>query len=697
MKKRILLVLLALVILVTFAFVSCKNKGGDDSGSTNTDTSTDTGAQECTHNWGEGEVTTAPTCRDNGQKTFTCSLCSETKTESIRAGREYCNYGDEPTITPPDCKTETDGETKYVCTLCGKTDESRPVDKVDWEHDIADEPMVKEATCDAPGYSFDYCEVCFDLDKFESELDMTGVENYETIPATGHSWETVSTDPATCAGPEILHQECENCSETQDIAGEPALEHDYENQPEKIKQPTCYEDGYKYKECKNCGEEQITGMDASLTSTGHKFNYDNPNFVIRVEPTCITDGSVTPKCTAEDCDYVGSVDVPGEVQILPATGVHYVSYDESDVVPATCHKNAYTVWTCTTDSACTESKDVEQGNTKLEHELEFVRTIEPRCDAYGYDLWVCIHCPEANAEECEIEGCVEEKNKVEIDHKFSSIVASTYVDSTCQYPASVDYICEDCQGQYTYVYPTAEAEDLPEVDGKTIVPLKEHIRDEAHLDNWVRTEDIVNPTCISEGYTAYSCKFSGGECGETYNREITMRTQHTFTPYKDGRLVCADCEVTYRDITTYNSTPIASSGDASNGPLTFTDENGETVTLDWEVIGYGAPANPTVATAGTPATTTEFKLQMKEGIVELKLVDGMNATITVNSTAYTVTASYNEGNGYYNVVITRGDVTSTATVYGTHVYVDLYANTEDVTSITVESNVDTEFALYAKQ
>ncbi|MBQ3589358.1 MAG: hypothetical protein II980_02800, partial [Clostridia bacterium] len=84
MKKRILLVLLALVILVTCAFVSCKkNKGDGGSTNTNTDTSTDTGTVECTHNWGEGEITIAPTCRDNGQKTFTCSLCSETKTEII--------------------------------------------------------------------------------------------------------------------------------------------------------------------------------------------------------------------------------------------------------------------------------------------------------------------------------------------------------------------------------------------------------------------------------------------------------------------------------------------------------------------------------------------------------------------------------------------------------------------------------------
>lgn len=699
MKKRILLVLLALVILVTCAFVSCKkNKGDGGSTNTNTDTSTDTGTVECTHNWGEGEITTAPTCRDNGQKTFTCSLCSETKTEIIASSRDYCNYGDTPVTVEPDCKTETDGEIKYVCSVCGKTDPNRPVDKIDWEHDVADAPITKEPTCDEPGYSVTYCEKCFDREKFETEMSMVGVIEYTTLKALGHDWETISSDPASCAGPEILHQECQNegCGETQDIQGEPALEHDYEGQPEKIKQPTCTDDGYKYKECKNCGAEEITGMDDSLRTQGHTFDYDNPEFTIVVPATCITDGSITPKCTVEGCGYVGSIDVPGEVVVINATGIHYTTYDESEEFAATCHRNAYTVWTCTADAECGITKEVERENSKLEHELEFVRTIEPRCDAYGYDLWVCKNCPEENAEVCTEVGCVEERNKVYIDHRFTTVLAETYVDSTCITPATVEYICGDCNGQYQYVYPTEEAENLPEVGGKTVVPFKEHIRDEEHAANWIRTEDVVAPTCTEEGYTPYNCIFSGGECGETYNREITMRAQHAFTYHKDGRLVCAECGITYRDITTYNSTPIASSEDTGKGPLTFTDENGETVSLDWEVIGYGAPAAATAVTAGTPVSVTEFKLPMAQGVIELKLADGMNATITVNETAYTVTATYNE-NGYYNVIITRGNVKSELTIYGTHVYVDLYANTEAVTSITVETSADTEFSLYAKQ
>ena len=44
----------------------------------------------CTHDWGTGSVTTAATCEKNGVKTYTCSLCGNTKNESIIAlGHNY--------------------------------------------------------------------------------------------------------------------------------------------------------------------------------------------------------------------------------------------------------------------------------------------------------------------------------------------------------------------------------------------------------------------------------------------------------------------------------------------------------------------------------------------------------------------------------------------------------------------------------
>ena len=62
-------------------------------------------AEPCDHLWDNGSTTTAATCTTNGEKTYTCRKCSETKTEVITAtGHKYLdgvcyNCGEkEPTI-----------------------------------------------------------------------------------------------------------------------------------------------------------------------------------------------------------------------------------------------------------------------------------------------------------------------------------------------------------------------------------------------------------------------------------------------------------------------------------------------------------------------------------------------------------------------------------------------------------------------
>ena len=60
----------------------------------------------CEHVWDEGVVTTAPTCVDDGVKTYTCTLCRQTRTEVIEKTGVH-NYGED-----------------HVCTVCGAVDSS---------------------------------------------------------------------------------------------------------------------------------------------------------------------------------------------------------------------------------------------------------------------------------------------------------------------------------------------------------------------------------------------------------------------------------------------------------------------------------------------------------------------------------------------------------------------------------------------
>ncbi len=41
------------------------------------------GCGKCEHEYDNGVITKKPTCTEEGEKTFTCSLCEETKTESV--------------------------------------------------------------------------------------------------------------------------------------------------------------------------------------------------------------------------------------------------------------------------------------------------------------------------------------------------------------------------------------------------------------------------------------------------------------------------------------------------------------------------------------------------------------------------------------------------------------------------------------
>ena len=40
------------------------------------------------HTWDEGKITTEPTCKDTGIKTYTCTACGETKTEAVHVTAE---------------------------------------------------------------------------------------------------------------------------------------------------------------------------------------------------------------------------------------------------------------------------------------------------------------------------------------------------------------------------------------------------------------------------------------------------------------------------------------------------------------------------------------------------------------------------------------------------------------------------------
>ena len=118
------------------------------------------------HQWDEGTVTKEATCTEDGEVTYKCQVCEETKPETIPAsGHSY-----EAVVTAPTCTAQ--GYTTYTCA-CGDSYVGDYVDPID--HNVVLQES-EEATCDLNGYEYYACEYC-------------GGQEYTIIlEATGHSY-----------------------------------------------------------------------------------------------------------------------------------------------------------------------------------------------------------------------------------------------------------------------------------------------------------------------------------------------------------------------------------------------------------------------------------------------------------------------------------------------------------------------------
>lgn len=107
------------------------------------------------HSLDEGVITTAPTCTEDGVKTFTCTRegCDYSETETIEATGHTMDEG--VITTAPTC-TEN-GVKTCTCTVCGAT-ETQPVEKLG--HNWLDWKETKAPTCTETGEQTGTCSRC---------------------------------------------------------------------------------------------------------------------------------------------------------------------------------------------------------------------------------------------------------------------------------------------------------------------------------------------------------------------------------------------------------------------------------------------------------------------------------------------------------------------------------------------------------
>ena len=162
------------------------------------------------HIWNDGEVTKAAACTEDGEMTYTCTMCGDQKTEIIPAtGHDW----GQPVWSWNGVESAA---ATFICT----NDSSH----VEVENAVITNEITTPATCTTDGVRTYTAAVTFEQKTY------TAVKT-EVIPATGHDTQVVGAKPATCTEDGYTGDEvCKTCGETVK-KGEtiPATGHDYKD------------------------------------------------------------------------------------------------------------------------------------------------------------------------------------------------------------------------------------------------------------------------------------------------------------------------------------------------------------------------------------------------------------------------------------------------------------------------------------
>ena len=272
---------------------------------------------------------TDPTCTEKGYTTYKCSDCGDTyKADFVDAlGHDYNTSGKvEPTCTEK-------GYDMHVCSRCGDIYKDNFVDALG--HTVVVDPAVAPDCTHTGLTEGSHCSVCNEVLKAQ-----------ETVPATGHSYNKVVTEP-TCTEKGYTTYTCSVCGDTYVADYVDALGHTVVVDPAVA--PDCTHTGLtEGSHCSVCNI--VLKAQETVPATGHK--YDK----VVTAPTCTEKGYTTYTCSVCGDSYVADyVDALGH------------SYSEAEFV-WTEDSSAEYGWTVTAAKTCANCSD------KLIAEVTITRT-----------------------------------------------------------------------------------------------------------------------------------------------------------------------------------------------------------------------------------------------------------------------------------------------------------------------------------
>lgn len=463
------------------------------------------------HTWDEGKITKEATCSETGVKTYTCSRCGGTKTEEIpKTKHDY----EEHVVKAPTCTEK--GVSYYVCKNCRLTTSRRQTPATGHIH--TEVRNQKDATYKEEGYTGDtYCKDCgkkletgtvipklveTEHDYGEWVLDQAptckkygarhrickncGDREVDVLDKVDHSWELVSTTPATCTIGEIQHYKCSVCGKTKDVTlSNPLGEHSWD-EGKVTKKATCTEDGEKTYTCTVCN----TTKTEVIPATGHQ----HKEVRNAKKATCTEDG-YTGDTYCKDCGE--KLEAGSVIKKLGHTWDNGVITKE-----ATETEEGIKTYTC---KNCGETKT--ESIPKTEHQWDNGKvTKEATCKEEGSKTYTCSICGDTKTE------TIPKK-----DHTWDE--GKVTKKATCTEDGLKIYTCKNC--------------------GET---KEETLKATGHQHTEVRNEKKA--TCTEDGYSGdVYCK----DCGELIKKgSATEKSDHTWKLTKEQNATCeADGSKTY--------------------------------------------------------------------------------------------------------------------------------------------------------
>ncbi len=457
-------------------------------------------------------VVTAPTCKDQGYTTYTCSVCGDSYKSDYTAVTDNHDY--RGTVTTPATCTTT-GIKTFTCALCGDS-YTETIDK------IAHTPETDAAvapTCNAAGLTEgSHCSVCGAV-----------ITAQEVINATGHSYASAVTAP-TCKDQGYTTYTCAVCGDSyKDSFTDTIDEHDYKAA---VTTPaTCTTTGIKTYTCTICGD---------------KYTEDIP----MKAHTPVTDSAVAATCTkaglteGSHCSACGTIITAQEV--VDAKGHNYTSV----ITAPTCEKRGYTTYTC---SVCGDSYKADFTDTTDNHDYNGVVTTPATCSRTGVKTYTCTICGDKYTEDIPmkehtpvtdsaVSATCTKAGKTEGSH--CSACGTTIVEQSVipaighNYETSVT--APTCRDQGYTTYTCTVCGDTYRADYVNTIGAHDY-----------RAATTKLPSCVSSGVKTYTCSICGDKYTETIPKlahtpadavtENAIEATCASTGSYDTVVYCADC------------------------------------------------------------------------------------------------------------------------------------------------------------